>query len=60
MLKVSRLKLIGLAVVLGALLAGSWMAIQAVGGQNGVSVKALNYEDRVRLVVEGQNVSILR
>ncbi len=60
MRQVSKLKLLVLAAVLGALLAGGWMALQAVGKQNGIAVKALNYDDRVRFVVEGQNVSILR
>ena len=60
MLKLSKPKLIGLVAVLSALLAGSWMALQAVGGQNGVSVKALNYDDRVRFVIENEKASILR
>lgn len=62
MFKLNKFKLLGLAVVLAALLAGagSWMAIQAAGGQNGVSVKALSYDDRVRFVVESEKVSILR
>lgn len=57
MRQVSKLKLLALAVLLGALLAGSWLALQALGKQNGVAVKALNYDDRVRFVVEGQKVS---
>jgi hypothetical protein len=64
MFKQNRLKLLGLAVVLLALLAGAggWVALQALGGQNSatIAVKALNYDDRVRFVVEGTNISILR
>lgn len=29
-------------------------------GQNSISVKTLNYEDQVRFVFKGTNVSILR
>lgn len=50
----------GVAAVLGALLAvtGGLIVSLTAGGQP--AVRALNHDDRVRFVVEGEKVSILR
>ncbi|NIR18125.1 MAG: hypothetical protein GWN86_31215 [Desulfobacterales bacterium] len=58
--KPNKLKLLGVAAVLVALLAatGGLVVSLAAGGQP--EVKALSYDDRVRFMVEGEKVSILR